>query len=74
MGSSEGLGTASPLLFGGDNWIPRESGMNPLLCLSADRPLKVIELIDNTADCWNQEKPQQGFLTLDVNVIMQIPV
>ena len=48
--------------------------LRPLACLVDDPPESVAEFIDTCTASWNDEKLRQYFLSMDVDIIKEIPI
>lgn len=68
------IGDGSTTRIWEDNWIPRNTTMRPIACLSANPPVMVSELIDNTNATWNKAVLDQLFVAADTAVILSVHI
>jgi hypothetical protein len=48
--------------------------MRPISCLKRDPPSTVADFIDHTSAMWKNDRLQEFFLPLDIEVIQTIPI
>jgi len=68
------IGTGEDTLVWHMNWLPRDGLMRSVSCLSSTPLVTVSELIDPVAMAWDQEILKQQFLSMDWEVILNIPL
>jgi hypothetical protein len=57
-----------------DNWLPREERMMPVAPRKQGAPQRVCDYIDNTTASWKEDKLEEFFWPMDVEVIKGIPL
>jgi hypothetical protein len=57
-----------------DNWLPREERMMPVAPRKQGAPQHVCDYIDNTTASWKEDKLEEFFWPMDVEVIKGIPL
>ena len=74
LGLIKRIGTGEGNQIWHHNWIPRDYKLLPICPRSANPPLLVSELIDQTTRTWNRQVLEEHFIAPDINVIPHIPL
>jgi hypothetical protein len=56
------------------NWLPRDGMLKPVVCVHADPPMLVSELIDMQTRSWDRAKVDSFFVPMDAKLIYKIPL